>query len=393
MKWSVAGLVLLGTAAALCAAVLVGSINADKARANIPHLQESPEITVLIAKQDLNRLSVVEQDAFEKLVLPRAEAPKGFLSNPAQVVGNVLTTNMIEGQPFVKSCFAANGPGVRLATKLMPGMRAVTVSLADYAGLEGLLYPGCVVDVLATFDVPTSARAGGQAISTTLLQNIQVLAVENETVGDEKKETVPNGESRFRKQLKVTLMVDSRQAEALQLAVEHGQISLALRNPTDTHHVDKDATLLSEGRLAKLAAFLSPTVPANDEEEPDNILRRALAPDSPSPAEVRLPKEQPVPEKKAAADEAPPKVAAPKPKPEWKVTIFKGTEEEVRTFPLSDVKAIRDRHQADDDTETENNDAPSESENTEASEAGAPANDASDDGAEQPDKNANQPDD
>ena len=55
-------------------------------------------------------------------------------------------------------------------------------------------------------------------------------------------------------------MVDPRQAEALQLAMGHGSISLAMRNPLDRYPVDVDATVLSEGRLAKLGSALTPSV-------------------------------------------------------------------------------------------------------------------------------------
>jgi hypothetical protein len=69
-------------------------------------------------------------------------------------------------------------------------------------------------------------------------------------------------ETRARDQLVVTLMVDTRQAEALQLAMENGSISLAMRNPLDKRPVDMDATILSEGRLARLGSILPPSVVA-----------------------------------------------------------------------------------------------------------------------------------
>jgi Flp pilus assembly protein CpaB len=39
----------------------------------------------------------------------------------------------------------------------------------------------------------------------------------------------------------VTLLVDSKQAKALQLAMEQGTLSLALRNPLDVADADRDA--------------------------------------------------------------------------------------------------------------------------------------------------------
>jgi Flp pilus assembly protein CpaB len=128
-----------------------------------------------------------------------------------------------------------------------------------------LLYPGCVVDVLAGFKLTYAYQGKGQAISTTLLHGIQVLAVEKKTIvskqEDELEAAKPPTSSR---NISVTLMVDPRQAEALQLAMKHGNISLALRNPLDKYPVDFDATVLSEGRLAKLGSLLGSTVVGSD---------------------------------------------------------------------------------------------------------------------------------
>jgi len=62
-------------------------------------------------------------------------------------------------------------------------------------------------------------------------------------------------------------MVDSKQAQALQLARTHGDISLAMRNPLDRARVAADVTVLSEGRLAKLGSMLEPTVPGGEDEQ------------------------------------------------------------------------------------------------------------------------------
>ena len=56
-------------------------------------------------------------------------------------------------------------------------------------------------------------------------------------------------------------MVNSRQAEALQLAMQNGKISLAMRNPLDKEPVDPEATILNRGRLAKLGSLMESSVP------------------------------------------------------------------------------------------------------------------------------------
>jgi len=136
----------------------------------------------------------------------------------------------------------------------------VTVGLSDASSLRGLLYPGSIVDVIASFRLGSSDV--GTAVSTTLFERIEVLAVEQLTVGSEPEEKADDEPRQMlgrTNRLLVTLMVDAKDAEALQLASEHGTISLALRNPNDRTARTSDATVLSGGKLAQLAQILAPS--------------------------------------------------------------------------------------------------------------------------------------
>ena len=66
-----------------------------------------------------------------------------------------------------------------MAAAIPHGMRAISIMFPNHAITGGLLYPGSIVDILASFRLPSKDRVRGKAISTTLLQGIQVLAVEN----------------------------------------------------------------------------------------------------------------------------------------------------------------------------------------------------------------------
>src|SRR5262249_4211654 len=155
--------------------------------------------------------------------ITRSQAPVDCVSDPVQIVGQVLTVSVLEGQALTKNCFAPEGSGYHIASTLPLGMRAMSVSLADYSRLHGLLYPGSVVDVLASFKVPSTDRRGTDVVSVTLLRSVEVLAVEDRTVtkSEEKPEKAPTGLYDRRK--RVTLMVNSKQAEALQVAMENGE--------------------------------------------------------------------------------------------------------------------------------------------------------------------------
>jgi pilus assembly protein CpaB len=255
MKWSIVGLVFFGLVAAFSAAILVASLRANSRG-------DTSKVTVLVAAKALPRSKVIDKDAVVEKTVSRKEAPEGALVNHVQVIGKVLAMPMMEGEVFKEECFASSSSGYRVASVLPEGMRAMTLSLSDFGGLLGILYPGCYVDVLTSFRLPgTEGVCKSEAMSMPLLQAVQVLAVEENTLVSDKEEPEgkrSSGGTRAKKLL-VTLMVDLEQASALQLALQYGTVSLALRNPLDAVKVKRNQSLLSKlssgqgGFLKKLA--------------------------------------------------------------------------------------------------------------------------------------------
>lgn len=340
MKWSIVGLLLMGVAAAVAAAVLVATLQMDDVATGPAEVEQVP---VLVAMQEIDPLRPVRAEAVSIEQMPRSEAPDSYLSSKVQVVGKLLTLPAVEGQALTPQMLLSDGIGARLAATLPSGKRAVSVSLADHAGLHELLYPGARVDVLATFRL-SAGRSGGTAVSTLLLQGVQVLAVESDTLVPEEQRAdgsvdvreasnTSNSSTRSSRSRKVTFAVDPPQARALQLATEHGSVSLAMRNPLDSDEGEAQVTLLSEGRLAQLASVLPPSVlaevgaeeaetPAEPEEDPATEGEPALTLDDgpvlgPEPALLDEPLAA-----EPQADEA----------RRWDVTIYRGVTSEKRTF-------------------------------------------------------------
>jgi pilus assembly protein CpaB len=253
MKWTILILVILGLVAAFATMILVSVLRSDKRIGNLKG-------EVVVAKMDLPAMSVVTSDCIEMKKVPRTGLSAGFLTDGVQAVGKVLSVPVVAGQVLTRDHFA-QGTGALLAATLLPGMRAVSVPISGNFVMGGLLHPGCVVDVLVSFRLPGSDRKG-EAISTPLLQGIQVLAVQDEsTVSKQSEDKKAGNKKGYGGNLTVTLLVDTKQAEALQLAMENGRISLAMRNPTDKMPVEIDATVLSQGRLARGASQMESSVP------------------------------------------------------------------------------------------------------------------------------------
>jgi Flp pilus assembly protein CpaB len=267
MKWGIIVLVILGIAAAACAAILVGTLRTDSS-ADEDLSQQGVEVAM--AKISMPAMTVITLDHVIKETVSKDDLPEGRLSKPARVIGRVLSVPVVEGQILTNSCFITEGTGAQLAAALPHGMRAVTINLARGTIPDDiLLYPGCVVDVLVSFRLSSADSSKGQAISTTMLRGIQVLVVAGESVvsnpDEEAKDSVIA--RRTSRGTTVTLLVDPKQAEALQLATTNGSVSLTIRNPLDKRPVDMEATILSQGRLARLGTALTPVVLAAAQKE------------------------------------------------------------------------------------------------------------------------------
>jgi len=228
MKWQLVGLLVLGLVAAGAASLLVGGFQARKRPGSSSGANQ--QIKIVVAQKNLAATQIVGADDVRLESVRLQEAPKGYLTNPLQVVGKVLTVPLADGQALTKTCFAREGSGLQLAAALPEGMRAVGVQLTDDTGLAGVLYPGCLVDVLVT----SQGKSAETTRSQTLFEGVQVLSVQEQTIvnqeGEDTKGMRPQGAN---KKHLVTLLLDRGQAEQLQAAMKYGSIALALRNPMD----------------------------------------------------------------------------------------------------------------------------------------------------------------
>ncbi|MCE5325958.1 MAG: Flp pilus assembly protein CpaB [Planctomycetaceae bacterium] len=251
------------------------------------------QATIVVASQTLSARTVVTDKMIQTRTVPTAAMPKDSLRDPVQLIGRVLLVSMEPGQAFTSAAFAPEGSGAQMAAALPQGKRAMSFPVVGSSGLRGLLYPGSVVDVLASM----SYDGSGDAMSVTLLEGIEVLAVEAKTVyaSDETPETKKAAGPTLDR-MTVTVLVDGEQAQRLQLAMKHGTLSLALRNPLDDRNPGAKPT--------HLMAMLGRNEPA---------VKPAPTP-PPAPVIVAA-KPAPVP-------------------PAWETTVIRGTDVQKISFPV-----------------------------------------------------------
>lgn len=260
MRWAIILLILLGVLAAASAALLVASYGGSQRR-------ETPNVEILVATKALPAQTKIDGSMVALKTVTRKEAPAKHFTNAVQVVGKMLIVPIAEGQVVTPEVFGDRENAAKFAAAIGDGMVAVPITPKDFANLEGLLYPGCLVDVIFTQRPGT----GQDAVSVTLLQSVSVLAIGEYSVVSPKHEA-ESLEGQSTESKKVTLQLTPRQAKALQLAQENGTISLALRNPLTPAAADSGAMSLEDliKKNAPVAAFVPPPT-TNEAPVPDEL--------------------------------------------------------------------------------------------------------------------------
>jgi Flp pilus assembly protein CpaB len=298
-------MLLVGLAVAAVAALLVGLLQSlsspDQAARGAGARQH------IVAARDLPAgRKLVAQD------LAWANAPEGVdagLASSSEALGRALVVPLSKGQPLREANLTTRLSGAAIANLLPSGQRAITISLRDTSP-EVVLYPGAMVDVLATFEVPGRSGPEREALTRTVLEAAKVLAVNEDAVG-----AADGAERRSAsRRLAVTLAVTAQQAADLELASSRATLGIALRSEQDRAAAQQPVSPVATTASVFGAEWLRS--PAAEKVEP----RVVEQPAPPQPAPVVAP--QPAPE-------APKKAA-------WEVKVLGGDRTERTEFPAKD---------------------------------------------------------
>lgn len=158
---------------------------------------------------------------------PNSSIPPGSFVSAAQLLPEgkkrFALLPMGINEPVLASKISGEGQGASIAALLNDGMRAATVRIDDVSGVAGFVQPNDSVDVLITRNLPE----GGQQVTDVLLQNVRVLAIDQEA---------KNSDGSPKLARSATFEVAPVDAQKLALAQKAGQLSLVLRKPGEQNN-------------------------------------------------------------------------------------------------------------------------------------------------------------
>lgn len=199
-------------------------------------------VDVVMARTAIPRGHEVQADMLSVEKWPENMVPEGSMPTVEGAVGRVTLSQVFKGEPMLQGKLAAPGAGRGTGNLIKPGMRAYSIQSVNAAGIvAGLIVPGDRVDVILTVQSSSADPTGG-GTSSTLLQNVEILAID--------QDLDPKAENRSDPKLStVTLLVTPKQASLLGLGQKAGVLSLTLRNPEDILEADTEPVTLADVRL------------------------------------------------------------------------------------------------------------------------------------------------
>lgn len=195
------------------------------------------------ASANLEAGQVIKAENLRLVDWPANVPLPGAFAAPQPLVGRIVLYPLAAGEPILERQLASAGSGLGLTIKIPDGMRAISLRSDEVVGVAGFLLPGTHVDVLVTMRLPN-----GDPITTTVLQDVQVLA--------SGQKTEPDPEGKPVTATVVTLLVKPDDAQRVDLASTQGIVHFVLRNGIDREQLKEQATQFSElaGPLAKAPA-------------------------------------------------------------------------------------------------------------------------------------------
>lgn len=194
-----------------------------------------PMAKVLVAKADIGIGERLSDRSVEWIDWPKDSLRPDFMTTEAAdadtgVADAVARFEFVAGEPILETKLTRAAEGF-LSAVLDPGTRAVAVSVSAESGSGGFILPNDRVDIVHTVTI------NERQVSTTILSNIRVIAINSALGKAERDAEGGEGEekpkSRTFSSALATLSLDPRQAELVISATGSGQLSLVLRPTAD----------------------------------------------------------------------------------------------------------------------------------------------------------------
>lgn len=203
---------------------------------------ESDGVKVLVATANIDTGSFVRADKQLGWKEWQGEVSPSFITSQTFKVedfdGAVARRPILAGEPVTPISVVRVNEGGFMSAVLAPGKRAVSIAVSPTTGNAGFVFPGDHVDLILTHRIPVKDGAGDVLASETFIQDARILAVDQMLNNPDNVAVVAKT---------LTLEVNPKQAEMVNVATNLGAISVSLRSLAAGTAKDGDAPVTAIG--------------------------------------------------------------------------------------------------------------------------------------------------
>lgn len=177
-------------------------------------------VQIAVARQNLDFGTALTRENTRMVAWPEQSVPPGAFRQLGNIAnsGRVAIRPILAGEPILRERISDRAV---LSKNIPDDLRAITVPVNEVNGVAGFVTPGDVVDVFLTRQIPGAERGGDDRMTTVVLENVQVLAIDRKSSERNTEPAVADS---------ATLLVTQLDAQKLTLASQIGRLTLALRN-------------------------------------------------------------------------------------------------------------------------------------------------------------------
>lgn len=194
-------------------------------------------VSYVVANGDLVSGSIIDPFDSQQFAV-RSDIPADLAQSNAitpndanAISGALLIANMKRGDILTWQMVDTDERR-QLASKLLPGRRALTIPVDDQSSISSMLKPNDRIDLLLSYD------KGGMVVAAPLLQNVRVIAT-----GDNVSTNYMASGQSLDRYANITLDLSIDDVSRVTTALDLGRISAVLRNPDDVSYTDKIISL------------------------------------------------------------------------------------------------------------------------------------------------------
>lgn len=183
---------------------------------------------ILVASENIVARTIITEEQIIEIEIPFESNSTQFFNKKEEIIGMYAKNDIDKDSQFNKSSLIVN-QAEEISLKISGNMRAVSVGISGNSGIANLIKPGDRVDVVVYLpELRENQILIRPDIVKILLQNIEVLAVD-QNLAAEKKEITDEEIEDSKKLYIASLAVSIYDVETLILAKGIGMIDLVLR--------------------------------------------------------------------------------------------------------------------------------------------------------------------